>query len=79
MTTERYFADADAEDLRDAAYACRVVAEVGGEDTDRDTPAAAQARQLTKDLGWSWDFESWGHAASILEREAELADLEEPT
>jgi hypothetical protein len=69
MDTERYFADATAAQLTAAAIACRAVAA----DADRDAPEAAEARRLTDALGWSWDFSTWSHAASILEREAALA------
>lgn len=75
---ERYFPDATAEQLKDGAYACRMVAESGGNDDDWQAPQAMQARQLTRELGWSWDFSTWSHAAGILDQEARLADEEEP-
>lgn len=73
MTTERYLKTATAEQLRDAAIACRHVFESGGNDDDWDSPRAEEARKRTADLGWAWDFTSWGEAAGILEREADLA------
>jgi hypothetical protein len=73
METERYFADATAQQLRDAAKACRF-AERTGVDDDWDHHYALDARRLTSELGWSWDFTTWSHAATILEREAELAE-----
>jgi hypothetical protein len=74
MTTERYFDTATAQDLRDAASACRLAAK--GDDDNWDHPLAVDARRATKALGWSWDFTTWSHAAGVLEREAELAEVE---
>jgi hypothetical protein len=43
-------------------------------DDQWDAPEASEARRLTAELGWSWDFIDWSHAATILENEARLAD-----
>lgn len=74
MTTERCFPTATAEQLRAAAGACRIAGHAA--DGDWDAAGAEDARDLTEALGWSWDFEGWGHAAGILEYEAELAEAE---
>jgi hypothetical protein len=67
-SSDRYFPGATAEQLEAAALACRAVPEDA--DSDWDAPEAECARQHTAALGWSWDFSTWSHAASILEREA---------
>jgi hypothetical protein len=70
-TTDRYFSST-ADQLRRAAAACRAASR--HDDDDWDALEAAEARRLTAELDWSWDFEGWAHAASILENEAALAD-----
>ncbi len=75
MATDRLFATASFEELMAAAAACRFAEQA--HDEDWNSPEAAEARQLTEDLGWSWDFSTWSHAASILEDEARLAEQTE--
>ncbi len=75
MTTDRLFPTTTAEQLKAAAAACRVAQR--GDDSDWDKPEAAEARDLTEALGWSWDFSTWSEAASILEDEARLAEQTE--
>jgi hypothetical protein len=67
MTT-RYFAEATAEQLEEAAAACRRAAAI--DDTAWDGDLAREAREFTDALGWSWDFTSWSDAAKILENAA---------
>jgi hypothetical protein len=71
MNEDRCFPNATAEQLRDAAYACRHAAHF--DDSDWGSGQAWEARKLTAALGWSWDFSTWSHAADILEKEANLA------
>lgn len=66
------FPDATKDQIEVAAWACRSVPEE--DDADWDAEEAAGARSLTYALGWSWDFSTWSHAASILESEAAHAD-----
>lgn len=68
---DQLFPMASAAALRAAEHACRVAQEAG--DEDWNSAAAAEARRLTAELGWSWDFAGWCHAASILDGEADLA------
>lgn len=51
-------ADTAAENA--AIRAALVAAKPAG--TDWDAPAAAEARRLTDDAGWTWDFSTWAEA-----------------
>lgn len=76
MTTDRLFPGATTDQIRNAARACREAAAIADEEWDGDH--ATEARDRTEGLGWTWDFQDWSHAASILEQEtaAECATLD---
>jgi hypothetical protein len=75
MATERYFADATAEQIGAAAAACRRAATAN--DDDWGAPEAEEARRLTADLDWAWDFITWTHAATVLDNEWHLARMKD--
>ena len=57
-----------------AHAACLAVPADASEDWDAES--AAEARRLTLELGMSWEFSTWAHAAMVVADEAQAAGVE---